>query len=75
MTALSMPMNSHSSPDTVQTIHQLKQEIERLGQQQSEALKTATYVGMTPEEARQYDTRRQKITKLVEELKLLKDAQ
>ena len=69
-------MNSQDiSPNTVEAIHRIKQEIDKLSEQQSEALKTATYVGMTAEEARQYDGRRQQITKLVEELRLLKNAQ
>ena len=61
--------------NTVETIHRIKQEIDKLSEQQSEALKTATYVGMTAEEAREYDARRQQITKLVEELRLLQNAQ
>jgi hypothetical protein len=68
-------MNSCDTPNTLDAIHRVKQEIDRLGEQQSEALKNATYVGMTAEEARQYDARRQQITKLVEELRLLKNAQ
>ena len=64
-----------NSINTVETIHRIKQEIDKLSEQQSEALKTATYVGMTAEEAREYDARRQQITKLVEELRLLQNAQ
>jgi hypothetical protein len=68
------PMNSYDTPETVAAIDRLKQEIERLTEQQSEALKTATYVGMTAAEARSYDARRQQITKLVEELTTLKES-
>jgi|GEM_PF-3445161 hypothetical protein len=69
-------MNSQDvSPNTVDAIQRIKQKIDKLSQEQSEALKTATYVGMTAEAARQYDARRQQITKLVEELTLLKNAQ
>jgi len=64
-----------SSINTVEAIHRIKQEIDRLSEQQSEALKTATYVGMTAEKAREYDARRQQITNLLEELRLLKIAQ
>jgi hypothetical protein len=64
-----------SSINTLEAIHRIKQEIDTLSEQQSEALKTATYVGMTAEQAREYDARRQQITNLLEELRLLKIAQ
>ena len=46
----------------------LKEEIERLTEQQSEALRAATYIGMTPDEAREYDERRDYILTLLREL-------
>jgi hypothetical protein len=61
--------------DTLTLLHQLKQQIDELAEQQMDALKMATYVGMTPEEAKEYDQRREKITALVEELSELKKAQ
>ena len=48
----------------------MRQEIERLTTEQSEALKTATYLGMTAAEAQTYDARRKRITELVERLRL-----
>lgn len=68
-------MPADYSGTTVDAIHRLKQEIDRLSQEQSDALKSATYVGMTPDEAKEYDARRQKITQLVQELSLLQKAQ
>ena len=68
-------MPADHSDTTVDAIHRLKQEIDQLSEQQSEALKSATYLGMTPDEAKEYDARRQKITQLVQELSLLQKAQ
>ena len=65
---------SHSS-DTVALVHHIKQQIDALTEQQAEALKQATYIGMTPDEAEEYDGRRKKITALVEELSELTKAQ
>lgn len=67
-------MNSYSAPDQVDAVRRIKQEIERLTEQQREALKTATYVGMSAEEARHYDALRQRITALFEELRNLETA-
>jgi hypothetical protein len=61
--------------DTVLAVQQLKREIDRLTQVQADALKSATFIGMTPDEAKEYDERRQKITELVKELALLEKAQ
>jgi hypothetical protein len=69
-----MTMNSSEPWNPVDVFQRIKQEIERLTREQSEALKSATFVGMTPNEAKEYDDRRKKITCLVEELRLLKDA-
>jgi uncharacterized protein YeaC (DUF1315 family) len=68
-------MNSLNPSDTVSAVHQLKQEIDTLTEEQAQALRTAVYVGMTPEEAREYDERRQRITQMVQELALLEQAQ
>jgi len=54
-----------------ETVHRLKEEIDRLNQQQSQALKTATYLGMTPDEAQEYDQRRTRITELVMQLSII----
>jgi len=53
----------------------LKQEIDLLTEEQAEALKSATYLGMTAEEAQEYDERRKNITRLVQQLALLEKAQ
>ena len=74
MLTLSGMMPSDSS-DTVSAVHQLKQEIDRLTEEQTEALKSATYVGITAEEAQEYDERRKNITRLVKQLALLEKAQ
>lgn len=73
--ASSVTMHISDSPNTVDACQQVKQEIERLTRKQSEALKTATFVGMTPDEAKEYDDRRQQITRLVEQLRSLQNAQ
>ena len=67
-------MNLSETSNTAGVFQRIKQEIERLTREQFEALKSATFVGMTPGEAKEYDERRKKITCLVEELRLLKDA-
>jgi predicted ATP-grasp superfamily ATP-dependent carboligase len=54
--------------DTVEAVHRLKQEIDKLSEQQSEALKMATYVGMTAEVARECLARRLRITELTQKL-------
>lgn len=54
-----------------QTVDRLKEEIDRLNQKQSRALKMATHVGMTPDEAQEYDARRSRITDLVRQLSML----
>jgi hypothetical protein len=62
-----------SSPASA--VHRLKQEIDRLTHQQTEARKTATFIGMTEEEAEHYDRRRQEIASLLQELAALEKAQ
>ena len=61
-------MSADNSPEAV---HRLKQEIDRLKEVQSDALKSATYLGMTFDQARAYDERRNRITRLVQELSAL----
>jgi hypothetical protein len=56
-------------------IARLKRDIEQLTLEQTEALKSATYIGMTPEEARRHDQRRDKITRLTQQLRQLQQAQ
>ena len=53
--------------DTVSALQRLKQKIQVLTEEQSKALKSATYLGITPDQARQYDERRNEITELMQE--------
>jgi hypothetical protein len=53
------------SSNTVESVHRLKQEIDTLTQQQSQALQRAIYMRMTPDEAKDYDERQNQITKLL----------
>jgi hypothetical protein len=57
------PLNPSTS------VRRLKQEIDELTLQQSNALKSAIYVGMTPDEAKDYDARRSRIMQLAEQLR------
>ena len=61
-------------PDHLTTVHRLREEIDRLTAQQIEAMKTATFVGLSTDEAKEYEERRAKISALVEELRLLENA-
>jgi hypothetical protein len=61
--------------ETAAAIRRLKQEIESLTREQSEALHWATAVGMTADEAKEYDERRQKILAYVQDLKMLEDSE
>jgi hypothetical protein len=64
----SMPLNF------TKMIEEIKQEIDRLRTEQNEALKSATYVGMTAEEAHRHDARRDRITRLLQQLQQLQQA-
>jgi Asp-tRNA(Asn)/Glu-tRNA(Gln) amidotransferase C subunit len=68
-------MHFTEPPEHESAVHRLKEEIDWLTKEQSEALLTATYLGMTPDEAKEYDSRRDKILKLVEQLRQLEKAQ
>jgi small ligand-binding sensory domain FIST len=57
--------------ETKAAIYRLKEEIHSLSEQQAEALKTATFVGMTSDEVIEYDRRGEKITEMIRQLKLL----
>ncbi len=62
------------APDPLDTVHQLKEEIDRLTEEQIEAMKMATFAGLTPDEAKEYEERRAKILELVEQLRMLEEA-
>lgn len=61
--------------DIDSAVHRLKLEIDDLTEQQSRALQSAIYLGMSPEEARRYDGRRKHIMNLIRELRLLQGSQ
>jgi hypothetical protein len=67
-------MNFSELSNTVDAVQRLKEEIERLTEEQTEALKAASFGGMTAAEAKQYDERRKTITRLVQELSLLRQS-
>jgi len=57
------------------TMDDVKAEIDLLTAQQTNALQMATFLGMTPEEAKEYDNRRSRITRLVKQLAMLTKAE
>jgi hypothetical protein len=57
------------------TIEDVNAEIDLLTAQQTNALQMATFLGMTPEEAKEYDNRRSRITRLVKQLAMLTKAE
>jgi hypothetical protein len=59
---------------TVSEVQRLKHEIDRLTRLQADALQHAIYLGMTPNEAKEYDERRSMLTRLVEQLGALTQA-
>jgi DNA-directed RNA polymerase specialized sigma24 family protein len=61
--------------ETAAAIHRLKEEIDKLTLEQTEALRMAMYVGMTPDEAKEYDERRALILAYVQDLKMLEESQ
>lgn len=65
-------MNTYDASDSVDTVQRLRQEIDKLTREQTEALQTATFVGMTALESKIYNARRQRITELVEQLRVLR---
>ena len=62
-------MQYQAEPDT--DISHLKEEFDKLSEEQLHALRVATYVGMTPQEAKTYDNRRRKITEVAKRLSVL----
>lgn len=73
-----MPIEPERTPmrtsRTAEAIHHLKEEIDKLTEQQTEALNLAIYVGMTPDEAAEYDERRSTILQYVQDLKTLEES-
>lgn len=62
-----MPCPSDRS-DRLTTLHRLRQKIDQLTEQQTEALRTAVYVGMSPSELKAYDDRHAEILQLLQQL-------
>ena len=54
--------------EATEMMTRLRQEIDDLIDEQTEALKRATFIGMTPDDAKMYDARSQTITRLMQQL-------
>ena len=54
--------------ETTEVTIRLRQEIDNLIDEQTEALKRATFIGMTPDDAKMYDARWQTIMRLIQQL-------
>jgi hypothetical protein len=59
------------APDHVKAVKRLHAEIQRLTEEQDDAIKTATCIGMTPAEAKVYDALRTTVLELTEQLRQL----
>lgn len=55
-------------------IRSVREEINRLSLEQTQALQEAIFMGMSPEEAKECDARRDKIVELIEVLERLESA-
>lgn len=62
---MGLSMSEQDSLGNSNTVDLMKQELAQLTQKQSEALKEATFLGMTPSRAKEYEQRRDQIAKLV----------
>ena len=70
-----MAMNSSELPEAIVLAQRIRHEIEELTREHKQALERATFVGLTSDEARALDQRRETITSLLRELKLLQGAE
>lgn len=61
-----------TDPGVAEIIKRIKQEIDTLAEQQSQAVKWAIYTGMSSETAQEYDQRQKRIRELGRELLALK---
>jgi hypothetical protein len=64
-------MKSESSE---QTIHRLHDEINCLAEEQTDAMETETFIGLTTDETKAYEVRRLRIVSLIRQLRLLEAA-
>lgn len=69
------PSNSEvGMADTGESVKRLKVEIDTLADEQAEALRSATYIGITPQQDKDYDDRRSRILSLMREVERLEKA-
>jgi hypothetical protein len=61
-----MPAPNHSS--TPDAVHRIKEELNILAEQQSKALEKAIYLGIAPDDGKQCDDRRKRISDLMRQL-------
>jgi hypothetical protein len=54
-----------------ESVKRLKVEIDVLADEQAEALRSATYIGTTPQQDKEYDDRRTRILSLMKEVERL----
>ena len=64
--------DGHFTSKAVRDAKQLKKEIDDLFELQRKALEAATFLGMTPDQAKEIEARRRKITVLVNQLAQVK---
>ena len=62
---------SHKPPLREQVMQEITKEITKLSDQQNDAIKQASFIGMTDAETRQYNRRAARIRDLVEELTMV----
>ena len=67
-------MMYNKSSELITDIHLLKQEIERLIQEQNEALRSAAFIGISAEEAKAQDERRRRISELTRQLRQMQQS-
>jgi hypothetical protein len=63
------------SSDSPLFARRLKEEIERLTREQDEAIKAATFLGMTPQDELQFQARRRRISELIAQLAIFEQVQ
>jgi hypothetical protein len=66
-------MPAADSPEHLNTIRRLREEIDRHTGEQIEAMETSTFRTLTAEEGIEYENRRARILELVEQLRLLQE--
>jgi hypothetical protein len=59
--------------DSAESVKRLKVEIDVLADEQAEALRSATYIGMSPQQDKECDDRRSRILSLMKEVERLED--